>query len=252
MHRDAARPAPGRFTALNTRVIDLHEAGLRVLAHPTVASKSFLVTIGDRTVGGLTARDQMVGPWQLPVADCAITVAGFDGNAGEGQGGEAARRYDAVKAVGMELCPALELSIPVGKDSLSMQAQWQDGGRPQASVSPVSPVVTAFAPVRDVTAQLTPLLSPRTDTELWLIGLGGGRQRLGGSVLSQCHGAFGGACPDLDDPQRLRALFELVCEAREAGLLLAYHDRSDGGAFATLCEMAFCSRRGLDIDLDGW
>ena len=303
MHRDAARPAPGRFTALNTRVIDLHEAGLRVLAHPTVASKSFLVTIGDRTVGGLTARDQMVGPWQLPVADCAITVAGFDGNAGEamalgertplalidaqaaarmavgeaitnllaapvesleriklsanwmaaaGHEGEDARLYDAVKAVGMELCPALELSIPVGKDSLSMQAQWQDGGRPQASVSPVSPVVTAFAPVRDVTAQLTPLLSPRTDTELWLIGLGGGRQRLGGSVLSQCHGAFGGACPDLDDPQRLRALFELVCEAREAGLLLAYHDRSDGGAFATLCEMAFCSRRGLDIDLDGW
>ena len=303
MHRDAARPAPGRFTALNTRVIDLHEAGLRVLAHPTVASKSFLVTIGDRTVGGLTARDQMVGPWQLPVADCAITVAGFDGNAGEamalgertplalidaqaaarmavgeaitnllaapvesleriklsanwmaaaGHEGEDARLYDAVKAVGMELCPALELSIPVGKDSLSMQAQWQDGGRPQASVSPVSPVVTAFAPVRDVTAQLTPLLSPRTDTELWLIGLGGGRQRLGGSVLSQSHGAFGGACPDLDDPQRLRALFELVCEAREAGLLLAYHDRSDGGAFATLCEMAFCSRRGLDIDLDGW
>src|SRR5690606_22817702 len=104
----------------------------------------------------------------------------------------------------------------------------------------------------DATAQLTPLLSRRTDTGLWLIGLGGGRQRLGGSVLSQCHGAFGGACPDLDDPQRLRSLFDLVCEARAAGLLLAYHDRSDGGAFAARCEMAFCSRLGLDIDLDGW
>ena len=303
MHRDTARPPRERFSALNTRVIDLHEAGLRVLAHPTVASKSFLITIGDRTVGGLTARDQMVGPWQLPVADCAITMAGFDGTAGEamalgertplalidsaaaarmavgeaitnllaapvdsldriklsanwmaaaGHEGEDARLYDAVKAVGMELCPELELSIPVGKDSLSMQAQWQHDGAQHKSVSPVSPVVTAFAPVRDAAAQLTPLLSQRTDSEIWLIGLGGGRQRLGGSVLSQCHGAFGGACPDLDEPERLRALFELVCEAREAGLLLAYHDRSDGGAFAALCEMAFCSRRGLDIDLDGW
>ncbi|MGO1893325.1 MAG: phosphoribosylformylglycinamidine synthase, partial [Luteimonas sp.] len=303
MHREASRPAPERFPALNTKVIDLREAGVRVLAHPTVASKSFLVTIGDRSVGGLTARDQMVGPWQLPVADCAITFADFEGNAGEamalgertplalldpaaaarmavgeaitnlcaapveeleriklsanwmaaaGHADEGARLFDAVRAVGMELCPTLELSIPVGKDSLSMQARWQHEGAQHDSVSPVSLVVTAFAPVRDVTAQLTPLLSPRTDTELWLIGLGGGRQRLGGSVLSQCHGAFGGACPDLDNPQRLRALFELLCEAREAGLLLAYHDRSDGGAFAALCEMAFCSRRGLDIDLDGW
>lgn len=303
VHRDESRPGPSRFPALNTKVIDLHEAGLRVLAHPTVASKSFLITIGDRTVGGLTARDQMVGPWQLPVADCAITLSDFEGNAGEamalgertplalidpeaaarmavgeaitnlcaapleglervklsanwmaaaGHEGEGARLFDAVKAVGMELCPALDLSIPVGKDSLSMQAGWQHEGENHTSVSPVSLVVTAFAPVRDVSAQLTPLLSPRMDTELWLLGLGGGRQRLGGSVLSQCHGAFGGACPDLDEPQRLRALFELLRDAREDGLLLAYHDRSDGGAFATLSEMAFASRRGLDIDLDDW
>ncbi|HIY70390.1 MAG TPA: phosphoribosylformylglycinamidine synthase [Candidatus Luteimonas excrementigallinarum] len=303
VHRDESRPAPSRFPALNTKVIDLHEAGLRVLAHPTVASKSFLITIGDRTVGGLTARDQMVGPWQLPVADCAITLSDFEGNAGEamslgertplalidpeaaarmavgeaitnlcaaplegleriklsanwmaaaGHEGEGARLFDAVRAVGMELCPTLDLSIPVGKDSLSMQAGWQHEGEDRTSVSPVSLVVTAFAPVRDVSAQLTPLLSERMDTELWLLGLGGGRQRLGGSVLSQCHGAFGGACPDLDNPERLRALFELLRDAREAGLLLAYHDRSDGGAFASLCEMAFTSRRGLDIDLDGW
>src|SRR5690606_34024244 len=162
------------------------------------------------------------------------------------------RLFDALHAGGMERCPEIELSIPVGKDSLSMQAQWQADGTAQASVSPVSLVVTAFAPVADVRAQLTPLLAREPGTELWLIGLGAGKQRLGGSILSQVHGAFGGACPDLDDAQRLRAFFELIRDAREAGLLLAYHDRSDGGVFATLCEMAFCSRVGLDIDLDAW
>jgi len=301
--------------------VDLREAGLRVLAHPTVAAKTFLITIGDRTVGGLTARDQMVGPWQMPVADCAITLAGFDGDGGEamaigertplalldaaaaarmavgeaitnlcaapvesleriklsanwmaaaGHPGEDARLFDAVKAVGMELCPALDLSIPVGKDSLSMQAQWtRDGKRGAAtdkSVSPVSLIVTAFAPVADTRAQLTPLLSRNADTELWLIGLGAGKQRVGGSILAQCHPeagrvgalpAFAGdgmesGVPDLDDPQRLRAFFELIRDARKAGLLLAYHDRSDGGAFASLCEMAFCSHLGLEITLDGW
>ncbi|HEY4559435.1 MAG TPA: phosphoribosylformylglycinamidine synthase, partial [Lysobacter sp.] len=303
MHRDAERPAPARWPVLNGRALDLHEAGLKVLAHPTVASKQFLITIGDRMVGGLTARDQLVGPWQMPVADCAITLAGYDGHAGEamaigertplalidpaaaarmavgeaitnlcaapvasleqvklsanwmaaaGHDGEDARLFDAVRAVGMELCPSLDLSIPVGKDSLSMQAQWQGADGAQKAVSPVSLVVSAFAPVADVRRQLTPLLSRRRDTELWLLGLGGGRQRLGGSILSQCHGAFGGACPDLDQPERLRALFELVRDAREQDLLLAYHDRSDGGAFAALCEMAFCSHVGLDIDLAGW
>jgi phosphoribosylformylglycinamidine synthase len=312
MHRDTAHPAPPQWPEADTDALDLREAGLRVLAHPSVAAKSFLITIGDRSVGGLTARDQMVGPWQLPVADCAITLSGFDGFTGEamaigertplavldaaasarmavgeaitnllaapveslnriklsanwmaaaGHAGEDARLFDAVKAVGMELCPELELSIPVGKDSLSMQAQWQADGVAQKSVSPVSLVVSAFAPVVDVRAQATPLLRRDVDSELWLIGLGAGRQRMGGSVLAQCHPdatdghalpAFGGDVPDLEDPQRLRALFELVRDARENGMLLAYHDRSDGGVFATLCEMAFASHLGLEIRLDGW
>ena len=300
MHRDTQHVPPARFPQLETAALSLHEAGLRVLAHPTVAAKSFLVTIGDRSVGGLTARVQMVGPWQLPVADCAITLAGFEGVAGEAMAlgertplalldaaasarmavgeaitnlcaapvdaldtiklsanwmaaashpGEDARLFDAVQAVGMQLCPALELSIPVGKDSLSMQAQWGDAGK---SVSPVSLVVTAFAPVADVRGQLTPLLSGTDGTELWLIGLGAGQRRMGGSILAQCFDAFGGAAPDLDDPERLRGFFELVRDARQAGLLRAYHDRSDGGAFAALCEMAFASRTGLDISLEGW
>ncbi len=341
MHRDPQRPSPPRWPALATVRLApgsspgqaLHDAGLRVLAHPTVAAKNFLVTIGDRSVGGLTARDQMVGPWQLPVADCAITLSGFDGFVGEamaigertplalldaaaaarmavgeaitnlcaapiqslrriklsanwmaaaGHAGEDARLFDAVRAIGLELCPQLDLSIPVGKDSLSMQAQWNvptPGGEvtTHQSVSPVSLIITAFAPVLDARAQLTPLLARDIDSELWLIGLGAGKQRMGGSILAQCHPhaveqqaiakqaiekhatggigalpAFGGEVPDLDDPQRLRAMFELINDARDAGMLHAYHDRSDGGAFAALCEMAFCSRMGLDISLDGW
>jgi phosphoribosylformylglycinamidine synthase len=316
MHRDTRRPAPAVWRALDGRAIApgsspgqaLHEAGLRVLAHPTVAAKNFLITIGDRSVGGLTARDQMVGPWQMPVADCAITLAGFDTNAGEamavgertplalidaaaaarmavgeaitnliaapvpslaqvklsanwmaaaGYPGEDARLYDAVKAVGMALCPSLELSIPVGKDSLSMQAQWQQDGEAHKSVSPVSLIVSAFAPVEDVRGQLTPLMSREPDTELWLIGLGAGKQRLGGSILAQVYDGFGGrhgddAVPDLDDTERLRGLYELMRDARERNLVRAYHDRSDGGAFAALAEMAFCSHLGLDINLDDW
>ncbi|QJD66609.1 phosphoribosylformylglycinamidine synthase [Xanthomonas campestris pv. badrii] len=336
MHRDAVHPAAPQWPALQTAGLDLQQAGLRVLAHPTVASKSFLVTIGDRSVGGLTAREQMIGPWQLPLADCAITLAGFETFEGEamsigeraplallnaaasarmavgeaitnlcaapvqtlasiklsanwmaaaGHAGEDALLYDAVRAVGMELCPALELSIPVGKDSLSMQAQWVAGngesgmgngetpqpsastipnsrlpipGETLKSVSPVSLIISAFAPVSDVRTQLTPLLRNDEESELWLIGLGGGKQRLGGSVLAQVYAdasalpAFGGEVPDLDDAQRLRSFFELIRDAREGGLLLAYHDRSDGGAFAALCEMAFASRQGLDITLDAW
>jgi phosphoribosylformylglycinamidine synthase len=313
MHRDTRRPAPSKWSALDGKDIDLHEAGLRVLAHPTVAAKNFLITIGDRSVGGLTARDQMVGPWQMPVADCAITLAGFDTHAGEamaigertplalidpaaaarmavgeaitnliaapvsslqqiklsanwmaaaGHPGEDARLFDAVKAVGMALCPSLDLSIPVGKDSLSMQAQWAVDGEQHTSVSPVSLIVTAFAAVEDARAQLTPLLSRDGETELWLIGLGAGRKRLGGSILAQVYDGFGGRhgndggqafqVPDLDDPERLRGLFELMRDARERGLVRAYHDRSDGGAFAALCEMAFCSHLGLDISLDDW
>ncbi|MFT3755860.1 MAG: phosphoribosylformylglycinamidine synthase [Pseudoxanthomonas sp.] len=316
MHRDATHPPAPQWPALETAKVDLHDAGLRVLSHPTVASKMFLITIGDRSVGGLTAREQLVGPWQMPVADCAITLSGHDTFAGEamaigertplalldaaaaarmavgeaitnlcaapvdepariklsanwmaacGHSGEDALLFDAVRAVGMELCPALDLSIPVGKDSLSMQAQWSN----QKTVSPVSLIITAFAPVDDARKQLTPLLCRENDSELWLIGLGAGKKRLGGSVLAQVFPdagreaggnalpAFAGSdaddsVPDLDDPERLRDFFALIRDARNAGLLLAYHDRSDGGAFATLAEMAFTSHLGLDINLDGW
>ena len=214
MHRDTSTPPAPRWPELSTDALDLSEAGLRVLAHPTVAAKNFLITIGDRTVGGLTARDQMVGPWQMPVADCAITLGRLRRLRGRGDGGRrthaarAARRrrrrahgrgrgdhqpvrrtgrsldriklsanwmaaaghpgedaklFDAVRAVGLELCPELDLSIPVGKDSLSMQAQWHHDGVAQKSVSPVSLIVTAFAPVDDVRKQLTPLLGARTN-----------------------------------------------------------------------------------------
>ena len=304
MLRDTQRPASTRWPRLDTALLDLREAGLRVLAHPSVGAKQFLVTIGDRSVGGLTARDQMVGPWQLPLADCAITLTDFEGYAGEamalgertplalidaaasarmavgeaitnlaaapvaaldevklsanwmaaaGHNGEDALLFEAVQAVGLELCPALGISIPVGKDSLSMQAQWSaPDGSAQKSVSPVSLIVTAFARVEDVRGQLTPVLNREIDSELWLIGLGAGQRRMGGSILAQCYGAFGGVVPDLDEPGTLRAFFDLIQEARADELLLAYHDRSDGGAFAALCEMAFAAHLGLEINLDGW
>ncbi len=308
LHRDTQRPRATRWPKPDTVAIDgdrkaLHAAGLRVLAHPTVAAKNFLVTIGDRSVGGLCARDQMVGPWQLPLADCAITLDDFDGYAGEamalgertplalldaaasarmavgeaitnlaaapvasleevklsanwmaaaGFDGDDALLFDAVHAVGMELCPELGISIPVGKDSLSMQAQWQHAGEQRKTVSPVSLVVTAFARVADVRRQLQPVLVRDVESELWLLGLGAGQQRLGGSIFAQCHGTFGGASPDLDDPVLLRRFFDLIQHARRDGLLLAYHDRSDGGAFAALCELAFASRVGLEIGLDRW
>ncbi len=306
LHRETQRPRATRWHKVDTAALDanpkaLHDAGLRVLAHPSVAAKNFLVTIGDRSVGGLCARDQMVGPWQLPLADCAITLDDFDGYTGEamaigertplalldaaasarmavgeaitnlaaapvaslaevklsanwmaaaGFEGEDALLFDAVHAIGMELCPELGISIPVGKDSLSMQAQWQHDGGLRKTVSPVSLVVSAFARIADVREQLQPVLAANVDSELWLIGLGAGQQRIGGSIFAQCHGAFGGACPDLDDPVLLRRFFDLIQHARRDGLLLAYHDRSDGGAFAALCELAFASRVGLEISLD--
>jgi phosphoribosylformylglycinamidine synthase len=309
--RDTQRPHPSRWPKLDTSSINpgsspgqaLRDAGLRVLAHPTVAAKNFLVTIGDRSVGGLCARDQMVGPWQLPLADCAITLVDFDGHAGEAMAigertplalidaaasarmavgeaitnlaaapvhsleevklsanwmaaasrpGEDALLYDAVRAVGMQLCPELGISIPVGKDSLSMHTQWRDGDAPQSNIAPVSLIVSAFARVENVRSQLLPVLDRTTESELWLIGLGAGKQRLGGSILAQCFEAFGGSCPDLDEPERLRSFFDMIQYARADGLLLAYHDRSDGGAFAALCEMAFVSHTGLELQLDGW
>jgi phosphoribosylformylglycinamidine synthase len=304
MHRDATRIKPRVDLLPDLSGIGMDEALLRVLRLPTVGSKSFLVTIGDRTVGGLNHRDPMVGPWQVPVADCAVTLADFDGYAGEAMAmaerapvallssadaarlavgeaitnlaaapiaslgevrlsanwmaavnhpGEDAALFDAVKAVGMELCPALDISIPVGKDSLSMQTVWTDGEQPQRTVSPVSLAITGFARVDDARRTLTPQLRlDRGDSELWLIDLGAGRDRLGGSALTQVFNRKGGVPPDLDDARRLKALFELVQEANRAGLVLAYHDRSDGGVVTTLLEMAFAGRCGLEIHLDGW
>ena len=303
MERDSRTPPSIAWPRLDTASVDVQEAGLRVLSHPTVAAKNFLVTIGDRTVGGLCSRDQMVGPWQLPLADCAVTLADFDSVAGEamamgertplalidaaasarmavgeaitnllaapvaslkevklsanwmaaaGQPGEDALLFEAVRAVGLELCPKLGIGIPVGKDSLSMQARWEAAGETQQSVSPVSLIITAFTRVADVRGTLTPDLKRGGDSELWLIGLGGGKQRLGGSILGQCYQAIGGPSPDLDSPQRLVDFAALIAQAREAELLLAYHDRSDGGAFATLCEMAFAGHQGIEVNLDAW
>ncbi|HET8882011.1 MAG TPA: phosphoribosylformylglycinamidine synthase, partial [Solimonas sp.] len=299
----ASTRAPRSFPALDTSAIDLADAAQRVLRLPAVAGKSFLITIGDRTVGGLTVRDQMVGPWQVPVADCAVTASGFEAITGEamamgertplalldapasgrmavaeavlniaaarieklsdirlsanwmaacGQGDEDARLFDTVKAVGAELCPALGIAIPVGKDSLSMKSVWPDAnGATQTQTAPLSLIVSAFAPVADVRASLTPQL--RTDageTRLVLVDLGGGQNRLGGSALAQVFNAVGDVAPDLDTPQRLRTAFEQIQQLNAGGKLLAYHDRSDGGLFATLAEMAFAGHCGLDVALD--
>lgn len=304
MHRDATRKKKRIDLVPDLSGIGMDEALRRVLQLPTVGSKNFLITIGDRTVGGLNARDPMVGPWQVPVADCAVTLSDFDGYTGEAMAmaerapvallnsadaarlavgeaitnlaaapiddlaqvrlsanwmaavnhaGDDAALFDAVKAVGMELCPALDIAIPVGKDSLSMQTEWTHDGVLQRTVSPVSLVITGFARVSDARRVLTPQLRmDRGDTELWLIDLGAGRDRLGASALSQVFNRLGGVPPDLDDPAKLRAFFEFIQEANRGGLLLAYHDRSDGGAIVTLLEMAFAGRCGLEIRLDGW
>jgi len=292
-------PAAGK--ALDLSRIDLREAAYRVLRFPAVADKTFLITIGDRSVGGMISRDQMVGPWQVPVSDVAVTVADYTGNAGEamamgertpvavlngpasgrlavaeaitnilaadvsslskirlsanwmaacGEPGEDASLYATVRAVGEELCPELGIAIPVGKDSLSMKTTWRDGDRNKSVVAPVSLIVSAFAPVGDVRKTLTPQL--RTDlgpTSLWLVDLGAGRNRLGASALAQVYREIGDTPADLDDPQRLKAFAAALTELKEAGLVLAYHDRSDGGVFATLVEMAFAGHCGLDVVL---
>ena len=301
MHRDAVR-VPPVGDGFEIGGIEIGPALERVLRMPAVADKSFLVTIGDRTVGGLVARDQMVGPWQVPVADCAVTLSGFRGYTGEavamgertplavldaraaarmavaealtniaaadvaridrvvlsanwmaacGEPGEDARLFDAVRAVAMELCPALGVSIPVGKDSLSMSTTWRDDAGAHKVVSPVSPVITAFAPVGDARRSLVPML--RTDlgaSSLLLIDLGCGANRLGGSALVLSHQRLGTTPPDLDRPETLPALFRVLSRLRCDGLVAAYHDRSDGGLAACVLEMAFAGRTGLDIDLD--
>jgi phosphoribosylformylglycinamidine synthase len=302
MQRDVARLAR-RLPPLDLHGVDVREAAYRVLQLPAVADKTFLVTIGDRTVGGLCARDPMVGPWQVPVADVAVTLADFTGYAGEamaigerspvalidapasgrmavaeaitnlaaarvrdlgevklsanwmaaaGQPGEDAALYDTVRAVAIDLCIPLGLSIPVGKDSLSMRTTWRDGQAERAVTSPVSLIVSAFAPVADARACLTPLLDlDGGDTVLVQLDLADGRRRLGASALAQVHGQLGDVCPDLDVPSRLSAFFALVQALHGEGRLLAYHDISDGGIFVTLAEMAFASRCGLDVDLGG-
>jgi phosphoribosylformylglycinamidine synthase len=283
--------------------IELEDAALRVLRFPAVADKSFLVHIGDRTVGGLSARDQLVGPWQVPVSDVAITSTGFDGFTGEamamgertplatlnapasgrmavaeavtniaaapiegigdirlsanwmaaaGHPGEDANLFDTVKAVSAELCRDLGIAIPVGKDSLSLRARWQEEQDEYDVVAPVSLIVSAFAPVTDVRRHLTPQLRATDEpTYLLLFDLGEGRNRLGGSCLAQAYARPGGEAPDLDDPGRLKAFFAAIQELNERGMLLAYHDRSDGGLLAAVAEMMFASRLGVTLQLEG-
>lgn len=301
MHRSVSREAElgDDFAAAG---LDLTESTQRVLRHPAVASKNFLITIGDRTITGLVARDQMVGPWQVPVADCAVTATSFDVYTGEamamgertplalidapasgrmaigetitnlaaasidkiseiklsanwmaaaGHPGEDARLYDTVKAVGMELCPALGITIPVGKDSMSMKTRWQDGDAEKSVTAPMSLIISGFAPVNDIRKTLTPQLRlDKGETDLILIDLGRGKNRMGGSILAQVNGQIGRAAPDVDDAEDLKAFFAVIQGLNADGHLLAYHDRSDGGLMATVAEMAFAGHCGLDLRLD--
>jgi phosphoribosylformylglycinamidine synthase len=294
--QDRDRAQPG----FDTAAIQLDDAVNRILALPTVADKTFLITIADRSITGLVARDQMVGPWQVPVADVAVTATDYVHHTGEamalgersplailnpaastrmsvaesltnvlaadiadlthiklsanwmaaaGHPGEDAALYAGVQAVGMEFCPALGLTIPVGKDSLSMKTVWQDdAGEKKAVVSPLSLVVTAFAPVQDIRKTWTPELRADKGGKLWLIDLGAGNNRLGGSCLAQVYNQVGDVAPDIN-PEPMRHLFNLLRDARAQGLIAAYHDRSDGGLFTTLAEMAFAGRTGLDVDM---
>lgn len=304
MHRDVRRVKHDGGDVDLTGV-SLDKVALDVLRHPTVASKRFLITIGDRTVGGLNHRDQMVGPWQVPVADVAVTLADYAGFKGEamamgertplasvnapasgrmavaesitnllaapielskvklsanwmaacGEAGEDAALYDTVKAVGMELCPALGVSIPVGKDSLSMRTKWTDQGQSKQVTAPVSLIVTAFASVDDVRPTLTPQLittehGQPLDTSLILIDLGEGKKRMAGSMLAQVLNQFGNDVPDCDNPEMLKQTVSAVNVLRAQGKLLAYHDRGDGGLWATVCEMAFAGHTGVSLNVD--
>jgi len=300
MHRDVTS-VQRNTTPMNLTGVSLQESILNVLSHPTVASKRFLITIGDRTVGGLTHRDQMAGPWQVPVADCAVTLADYQGFKGEamsmgertplasvdaaasgrmavaeaitnllaapieldrvklsanwmaacGEPGEDAALYETVKAVGLELCPALGISIPVGKDSLSMKTQWSHAGVAHKVTSPVSLIVSAFASLQDVRGTLTPQLNASiTDTSLILIDLGQGQSRMGGSILGQVLNQSGDQVPDLDAPENLVNLVKVINLLRSQGKILAYHDRSDGGLLSTVAEMCFAGQVGVALNLD--
>ncbi len=299
MHRDVQHQRAAHLP-FDPEGLDLHAALLQVLRLPTVADKTFLVTIGDRSITGLVARDQMVGPWQVPIADCAATTASFDTFAGEamaigertpvalldgpasarmaigealtnllaapidrldqvvlsanwmvpaGHPGEDASLYDTVRTVGLELCPALGICVPVGKDSMSMRTVWREDGEERRVTAPLSLMITAFAPCSDTRRVAVGVLDLGEPTTLLCVDLGGGQGRLGGSALAQVHGALGRVPPDLDDPALLSGLWTAVQALNERSQLLAYHDRSDGGLVVTLCEMAFASRCGLDVVL---
>jgi phosphoribosylformylglycinamidine synthase len=300
MHREIRRQAVSH-EALSID-ISTREAVERVLQLPAVASKNFLITIGDRTVTGMVARDQMVGPWQVPVADCAVTTVSYDSFAGEamsigercplalidgpasgrmavaeaitnicasaiaelsdiklsanwmcaaGHGAEDEALFDTVQAVGMQFCPDLGITIPVGKDSMSMRTSWEDGAEKKSVMSPMSLIVSAFAPVVDARLSVTPQLRVDPDTRLLLIDLGRGANRLGGSALAQVCGQLGNEVPDIHNASDIKAFFRLVQDLLSAGQVCAYHDRSDGGLLTTLVEMAFAGHCGFDVDLDG-
>ena len=302
MHRSAVRESE-LGDDFDPSTLDLANSIERVLHHPAVASKSFLITIGDRTITGLVARDQMVGPWQVPVADVAVTATSFDVYTGEamamgertplalldapasgrmaigetltniaasrigklsdiklsanwmsaaGHPGEDARLYDTVKAVGMELCPELGITIPVGKDSMSMATRWNEDGTDKSVTSPLSLIVTGFAPVTDIRQTLTPQLRmDKGTTDLILIDLGRGQNRMGASILAQTYGKLGSQAPDVDDAEDLKAFFAVIQGLNADGHLLAYHDRSDGGLLTSVMEMAFAGHCGVNLALDG-
>lgn len=303
MHRTAETLQP-ESTAQDTSGIALADAIKRVLQHPSVASKLFLITIGDRSVTGQVVRDQLVGPWQIPVADCAVTTSAYDTNKGQypgeamsmgertpvalldapasgrlavaeailniastrieklsdiklsanwmcaaGHPGEDEKLFRTVEAIGMELCPELGITIPVGKDSMSMRTAWNDDGEDKSVTAPMSVVISAFAPVSDVRQTVTPQLRTEKDSELFLIDLGQGKQRLGASILAQVYNTLGDSPADVESPQQLKACFDAIQASLAANELLAYHDRSDGGLITTLSEMAFAGHCGLTIEL---
>ena len=280
--------------------IDTYDAVHRVLSLPAVASKSFLITIGDRSITGMVAQDQMVGPWQIPVADCAVTTTTLDSHTGEamamgertpvavinapasgrlavgevitnmagtaieklsdiklsanwmaaaGQENEDEKLFGTVQTVGMDICPQLGLTIPVGKDSMSMKMQWTEGGNDKSVMAPLSVVMSGFAPVSDVRKTLTPQLQRCDNSVLIYVDLGNGQNRMAGSALAQVYNQVGSTTPDVDNPQQLKSFFDTIQTLNRQDKIMAYHDRSDGGLFTTLVEMAFAGRMGLDIDL---
>ncbi|CCQ09505.1 Phosphoribosylformylglycinamidine synthase,synthetase subunit [Pseudoalteromonas luteoviolacea B = ATCC 29581] len=301
MHREV-KSLQVKGNALNVNDINIADAATRLLRLPTIAEKTFLITIGDRTVTGLVARDQMVGPWQVPVANCAVTAASYDTYHGEamsmgertpaallnygasarlavgealtniacaniggleniklsanwmaaaGHPGEDAGLYEAVKAVGEELCPALGLTIPVGKDSMSMKTKWDENGEEKSVTAPLSLIISAFGRVDDIRKTVTPQLrTDKGDSSLLLIDLGAGQNRLGASCLAQVYKQLGDKTPDVDNPELLKGFYNAMQALVTDGKLLAYHDRSDGGLFTTVAEMAFAGRTGVTVNLD--